>query len=94
LDVIPQVGEVRRYFQSRWQKPADLNRRLEYRLTLKSDGSLAEVLPLGKAAAIYQPQVGMPAIGQEFVSPLDQAAAQRIRLVLNPDGSVTSFLDE
>lgn len=94
LDVIPQVGEVRRYFQSRWQKPADLNRRLEYRLTLKSDGSLAEVLPLGKAAAIYQPQVGMPAIGQEFVSPLDQAVAQRIRLVLNPDGSVTSFLDE
>lgn len=93
LDTIPQVTEVRTYFQKSWQKPPDLKQTLEYRLSLKPDGSLAKIVPLGKAALIYQPQVGMPALGQVFVSPLRQPEDQTIRLVLDLEGKVSTFLE-
>lgn len=93
LDTIPQVAEVRAYFQKRWQKPADLTQSLEYRLSIKPNGSLAKIVPLGKAAIIYQPKVGMPAIGEVFVSPLPQKEDQTIRLVLDLEGKVSTFLE-
>jgi hypothetical protein len=93
LDTIPQVAEVRSHFQQHWQKPVDLKQSLEYRLTIKPNGSLAKIVPLGKAASIYQPQVGMPAIGEVFVSPLRQQEDQTIRLVLDLEGKVSTFLE-
>jgi hypothetical protein len=93
LDTIPQVAEVRTYFQQHWQKSADLKQSLEYRLTIKPNGSLAKIVPLGKAASIYQPQVGMPAIGEVFVTPLRQQEDQTIRLVLDLEGKVSTFLE-
>ncbi|MCU0533051.1 MAG: DUF4335 domain-containing protein [Hydrococcus sp. Prado102] len=94
LDTIPQVAEVRQYFQERWQVPKGLNQRLEYRLVLNKEGSIARISPLGRAANVYLDRTQMPLMGDPFVSPLEIANNATIRLVLNPDGSVKTFLEE
>jgi hypothetical protein len=94
LDTIPQVAEVREYFQERWQVPKGLNQRLEYRLVLNKEGSIARISPLGRAANVYLDRTQMPLMGDPFVSPLEVANNATIRLVLNPDGSVKTFLEE
>lgn len=94
LDTIPQVAEVRRYFQERWKAPEGLNQRLEYRLMLDREGAIARIVPLGRAANIYLDRTQMPLMGTPFVSPLETNERATIRLVLNPDGSVKTFLEE
>ncbi|MGL5034317.1 MAG: hypothetical protein ACRC6M_11020, partial [Microcystaceae cyanobacterium] len=95
LDTIPQVAEVRDYFQKQWQPPEALAQTLEYRLLIKPDGSLDQTIPLGKAATLYLAQVPMPSPGQPFVSALNipGAGEQTVRLVLSPNGSVKTFLE-
>jgi hypothetical protein len=93
LDTIPQVAEVRQYFQARWQVPQGLNQRLEYRLVLNQEGAIARIAPLGRAANIYLDRTQMPLMGTPFVSPLEVTQEATIRLVLNPDGSVKTFLE-
>ncbi|WP_448564787.1 DUF4335 domain-containing protein [Trichothermofontia sp.] len=93
FDVIPQVAEVRSYFQSRWQVPEGLSQTLEYRLVLNPDGSIQQIFPLGQAAGNYIDRTGMPLIGEPFVSPIADGKQPRIRLVLKPDGKVQTFLE-
>jgi hypothetical protein len=93
LDTIPQVAQVREYFQSRWQPPASLNQTLEYRLVLNGDGSLKQIIPLGQAANIYLDRTGMPLLNEPFVSPPDIGGNPQVRLVLSPDGTVRTFLE-
>lgn len=93
LDTIPQVAEVRDYFQQKWQPPDRLSQTLEYRLRIKPDGSLDQSIPLGKAASLYLSQVPMPNQGQQFVSPLPIQEEQTVRLVLSPNGTVKTFLE-
>ncbi|MEA5419155.1 hypothetical protein VB712_07925, partial [Spirulina sp. CCNP1310] len=90
---LPQVEEVRNYFQARWQPPEDLTQGLEYRLRLNTNGSLQRLLPLGTTAAAYLPQTPMPRLGEAFVSPLTGAQTAEIRLVLERDGQVRTFLE-
>ncbi|MEB3357185.1 MAG: DUF4335 domain-containing protein [Synechococcales bacterium] len=90
---LPQVNEVRAYFQERWQPPADLDRTLEYRLTLGTDGSLQRVVPLGQTARLYLDQAGFPSPTAEFVSPLRGDRLPTIRLALGRDGEVRTFLE-
>ncbi|HEY9825477.1 MAG TPA: DUF4335 domain-containing protein [Stenomitos sp.] len=92
FDTIPQVAEVRTYVAQRWQPPQALSRSLEYRLTLNRDGTLANVEPLGTSAQQYLNQVPLPSPSSAFVSPLEEKNAN-IRLVLQPDGNVQTFLD-
>jgi hypothetical protein len=94
LDTIPQVAEVREYFQQRWQAPQGLNQRIEYRLTLNREGAIARIMPLGKAASIYLDRTQMPLMNTAFVSPLEAGNNATIRLVLSPDGEVKTFLEE
>ncbi len=93
LDAIPQVAETREYFQKRWQPPDDLTQTLEYRLLIKPDGSLAQSIPLGKAASLYLVKLPMPNPGTPFVSPLTVEGEQILRLVLSPNGNVKTFLE-
>jgi hypothetical protein len=93
LDTIPQVTEARQYFQARWQAPEGLNQRLEYRLVVNSEGAIARIVPLGRAAGVYIDRTQMPLMGTPFVSPLQTGNNATIRLVLNPDGSVKTFLE-
>lgn len=90
---LPQVNEVRAYFQERWQPPADLDRTLEYRLTIGTDGSLQRIVPLGQSARLYLGQAGFPSPSAEFVSPLAGDRLPTIRLALGADGQVRTFLE-
>lgn len=94
LDTIPQVGEARQYFQERWKPPESLKQTLEYRLVLSQDGSINRIVPLGQASKIYLDRTSIPLIGESFVSPLEVAGNPQIRLVLSPDGTVRTFMEE
>ena len=93
LGALPQIDEIRAYFQQSWQPPEDLDRPVEYRLVLNPDGTLAQVTPLGQTARVYAGQTGMPAIGVPFVSQLENQNMPQIRLVLQPNGQVRAFLE-
>jgi hypothetical protein len=92
FDAIPQVAEVRNYFQGSWQAPEGLTQTLEYRLVLNSDGSLQRIIPLGQAAATFLDRTNMPLLNEPFVSPVENGTPQ-IRLVLGQDGKVQTFLE-
>ncbi|MFB2972327.1 DUF4335 domain-containing protein [Aerosakkonema sp. BLCC-F183] len=93
FDAIPQIGEARNYFQSRWQPPASLTQRLEYSLTLNHDGSIRQIIPLGQLAKTYIDRTEMPLVGESFVSPIEGKHSPKIRVVLSPDGKVETFLE-
>lgn len=93
FDQIPQVAEVRNYFQNIWYPPKHLKRTLQYSLTLNSDGSLQSITPVGQPAVNRQKQLEFPEIGKPFVSALESGKTPKIRLVLQPDGSVQAFLE-
>jgi hypothetical protein len=92
-NAIPQVAEVRQYFQETWQPPEALDRSVEYRLLVGADGTIQQIVPLGAAAGDYVDRTGMPLVGDPFVSPIESGKRALIRLVLNPDGTVQTFLE-
>jgi hypothetical protein len=92
FDRLPQVAEVREYFQQAWDPPEDLGQSLEYRLVIDADGALQAVTPLGQAARDYLDRTAMPGAGQPFVSPTPGQSLQ-IRLLLSPNGTVQTFLE-
>jgi len=93
LDLIPQVQEVREYFQQHWKVPDGLKQTLEYRLQINSQGSLTRVIPLGRAANIYLDRTSMPLLNKPFVSPLSTKEPVTIRLVFLTNGTVKTFLE-
>lgn len=93
FDTIPQVAEARRYFQQRWQPPAELTQTLEYTLELAPDGTIQRINPLGLAAGTSIDRTGIPLLGEPFVSPIPGGRSARIRAVFFPDGRVQTFLE-
>ncbi|MGA7932208.1 MAG: DUF4335 domain-containing protein [Kovacikia sp.] len=94
FDTIPQVGEVRRYFQQRWTPPQGLTQVLEYRLVIGTNGSLQQIVPLGLTSGDYIDRTGIPLVGEPFVSPINGKRSATVRLVLSPDGKVQTFLEK
>jgi hypothetical protein len=94
FDTIPQVAEVRGYFQEHWVPPQELTQTLEYRLTINPDGSMQQFTPIGRASGSYVRQAGMPPVGERFVSPLQSGQTAEIRLILTPEGRVQTFLED
>ena len=96
FDQIPQVPEVRKYFQSRWQPSGESSPTLEYSLVLNSNGSIARIIPLGQGAQDYLDRLDrleFPALNTPFVAPFPNGRSAKIRLVLSPDGRVQTFLE-
>lgn len=93
FDTIPQVAEIRQYFQQSWQPPDGLAETLEYRLLLNADGSLQRIVPLGQASENYIDRTNMPLMGEPFVSATSDGSTPQIRLVLKPTGQVQTFLE-
>jgi hypothetical protein len=93
-DSIPQVAEVRSYFQQRWKPPSGLTQTIEYSLSLNADGSIQRILPLGQAAGKYIDGTGIPLPGEPFVSPVEGSRNPTIRVVFTPDGKVDTFLEK
>lgn len=89
---IPQVAEVRAYFQKNWKPPQGMTEDIEYQLTLKPDGTIDRIIPLNEAAGRLL-DASFPITGQEFVSPLKGSGTPVIRLRLTPKGLVQTFLE-
>ncbi|BAU12796.1 hypothetical protein LEP3755_33270 [Leptolyngbya sp. NIES-3755] len=89
---IPQVAEVRAYFQKNWKPPQGMTEDIEYRLTLKPDGTIDRIEPLGQEA-IRLLDASFPVTGQEFVTPIKGNGTPVIRLRLTPKGVVQTFLE-
>ena len=62
-------------------------------MVLNQNGSIQQIVPLGKAAENYIDRTNMPLLGEPFVSPLDGQGSPQIRVVLTPDGKVQTFLE-
>jgi Domain of unknown function (DUF4335) len=92
FDPIPQVAEVRKYFQQRWQPPASLTQNIEYSLSINPDGSIKSVIPRGQTAEIYLDRTEVPLPGEPFVSPIEGGRNATIIVVLSKDGKVEAFL--
>jgi hypothetical protein len=90
FDFVPQVTELRRYFQQRWLPPEGLSQSLEYTLVLDESGTLAQVLPLGRSAVQFQEYSQIPELGEPLASPHEQPL--RLRLVLGEQGEVNVFV--
>lgn len=90
---VPQVAEVRDYFNKHWQPPASLKQSLQYSIVLDVDGSVQLIEPYGAASRTYLDRTGMPLIGERFVSPNANGQNPRIRVLFNPDGKVQTFLE-
>jgi hypothetical protein len=94
LITTPQLSEVKEYFQNRWEPPSGLTQTLEYSIVLDVDGTIQRIEPLGRASRTYVDRSGMPLIGEPFVSPNPNGESPRIRVVLNPNGRVQTFLEQ
>ncbi len=93
FDTVPQVAEVRDYVVSRWQPTPPPPKTLEYRVKINSNGSLDNVEPLGASAQQYLDKIPLPSAQDPFVSRVGSGPKPNIRLVLHPDGTVQTFLD-
>ncbi len=94
FDVTPQVAQVRQYFQDRWQPLEGLTRPLDYTLILNADGSVQQAIPLGHTAENYLDRTGIPLEGESIAPASDpNAPPARIRLSLEPNGEVQTFLE-
>jgi len=93
FDTVPQVAEVRDYVVSRWQPTPPPPKTLEYRVKINTNGSLGNVEPLGASAQQYLDKVPLPSGQDPFVSRVGSGPTPNVRLVLYPDGTVQTFLD-
>ncbi|KAB8335386.1 DUF4335 domain-containing protein [Scytonema tolypothrichoides VB-61278] len=87
----PQVSEARDILKKRWQPPSGLRQSIEYSLSVGVDGTIEQILPMGKAARDYVDRTGMPLIGEPFVSPNKNGQSVKIRAIFSPDGKVQTF---
>ena len=93
LEPPTQIEQVQAYFQQQWQPPTELAETLEYRLAIDSRGAIKTAIPLGAAAQFYLQQTPIPLTGNAFISPLTDGKGMVIRLVLESDGTVKTFLE-
>lgn len=94
FDNIPQVAEVRDYLQQRWKPPASLSQNPEYYVFLNTDGTIQRIQPLNTAAVENLERSNLPMPGDPFVSPVKGEGNPKIRVVLNQDGKVQTFLEK
>jgi hypothetical protein len=91
VDRLPQLVEIKDYFQKRWQPPKELTQAIEYRLMLNNNGSIKSIIPLGKTAEIYIDRTNIPLMGESFISPFQKEETPIVRLIFSPDGTVKTF---
>ncbi|MEA5539140.1 DUF4335 domain-containing protein [Limnoraphis robusta Tam1] len=93
FDQIPQVNEVRTYFQENWYPPKNLRKALQYSLQLNADGTIASITPVGQPAVNRLPQLELPNVGEPFVSATADGRRPKMRVILEPNGRVSVFLE-
>lgn len=92
FDINSQVAEVREYFEARWQPPEELTQSLQYTLILRPDGSVLRTLPVGTVARKYYLDGKTPIpLDEAVASPVKEGSNPKIRLRLDPDGTVETL---
>jgi hypothetical protein len=91
---LPQVAEIQRYFEQRWQPPANLDEPIEYILYLSQEGSLERIIPVGETSKTYIDQTNIPLLDEPFVSKFDRQGTPQVRVVFKPNGEVETFLEQ
>ncbi|MGB2925079.1 MAG: DUF4335 domain-containing protein [Limnothrix sp.] len=86
-----RLQQAQQYFAKNWQTPDGLNETLEYRLTVDPSGKITKTIPLGKAAELYQSRLTFLAPEQTVTR--TSTSTQLMRLVLDPDGTVQTFIE-
>jgi Domain of unknown function (DUF4335) len=95
-DVIdsPAIQATRSYFQSKWKPISTQQNPLQYVVQISGkSGLVRSVSPQGTAATTYLNQSKIIKAGQKLVSPAPGGTDQKIRVVLQPDGNVDSFME-
>jgi hypothetical protein len=90
----PTVQATRSYFQSKWKPSSTQQNPLQYVVQVSGkSGLVRSVSPQGAAATTYLNQSKIIKAGQKLVSPTVGGTDQKIRVVLQPDGNVDSFME-
>ncbi|MCY7368956.1 MAG: DUF4335 domain-containing protein [Chamaesiphon sp.] len=90
----PAIQATRSYFQSKW-KPSDTQQNaLQYVVQVSGkSGLVRSVSAQGAAATTYLNQSKIIKAGQKLVAPVPGGTDQKIRVVLQPDGNVDTFME-
>jgi Domain of unknown function (DUF4335) len=89
----PSLKETKRYFQGKWQADPNQPNSLQYvvRVSGKS-GVVQTVSPQGEPATEYLKKTKLVKPGDKLISPAAAGRSdQKIRVVLQPDGTVDAF---
>jgi hypothetical protein len=91
LDSI-QASEVKRYFEGQWKPIKEVKQSLEYTLKIDPNGSVATITPISEISRQYLKRTGMPTLtNTPMVSPVGGSRGVKIRVSLEPDGTVKTF---
>jgi Domain of unknown function (DUF4335) len=90
----PAIQATRNYFQSKWKPSSTQQNPLQYVVQINGkSGLVRSVSAQGAAATTYLNQSKIIKAGQKLVSPAAGGTDQKIRVVLQPDGNVDSFME-
>jgi hypothetical protein len=88
------LQEAKRYFQGKWKANPTQTNSLQYVLDVNGkSGVVRSVNPQGEAATDYLKQSKLIKPGQKIVSPVAGNNDQKIRVLLQPDGNVDTFIE-
>jgi hypothetical protein len=94
LDSI-QASEVKRYFEGQWKPIKEVKQSLDYTLAIDPNGSVARIIPMTEASRQYIDRTGMPKLtNTPMVSPVGGSRGVKIRVSLEPDGTVKTFQEQ
>ncbi len=87
------LQETKRYFQGKWKASTTQANALQYVLQVNGkNGVVRAIAPQGEAATTYLQQTKFIKPGQKLLSPA-AGGEQKIRVLLQPDGSVDTFIE-
>jgi Domain of unknown function (DUF4335) len=90
----PAIQATRNYFQSKWKPSSTQQNPLQYVVQINGkSGLVRSVSAQGAAATTYLNQSKIIKAGQKLVAPAAGGTDQKIRVVLQPDGNVDSFIE-
>jgi Domain of unknown function (DUF4335) len=90
----PAIQATRNYFQSKWKPSSTQQNPLQYVVQINGkSGLVRSVSAQGAAATTYLNQSKIIKAGQKLVAPAAGGTDQKIRVVLQPDGNVDSFME-
>ncbi len=89
----PSLKETKRYFQGKWQADPNQPNSLQYVVRVSGKSGLVQtVIPQGEPATEYLKKTKLVKPGDKLISPAAAGRSdQKIRVVLQPDGTVDAF---